>query len=348
MPSRNDAGGIAPELAHGELIRRIRAAGAAWRWRSATCGLLRVSAVAVPAFAAYLVVDALFVLPPAARIAWLLALVLVLAGGLAAWVVRPLLRALDPVAIAARIEAGHPELGEMLESAAELWAKRGTGKAGYSVELIDALVTKAFSDSIAKDFGRPGGGESLGRAARVFGLALALSVAGLVCVGTRLQPALERLSTPFALGEAARTTIEVSPGDATLTSGESLTVLATITGSPGARATLRFEFAGEVAAEREMTTTAGGDLYRATLADVRTGLSYSVAAGDAESRRYKVLVIERPFVSAVRLDYKFPPYSGLLPRTVDEGSGDITALTGTTVGITVTASKPLEIGRAHV
>ncbi|MCK5597419.1 MAG: hypothetical protein KAJ04_08230, partial [Candidatus Eisenbacteria sp.] len=84
-----------------------------------------------------------------------------------------------------------------------------------------------------------------------------------------------------------------------------------------------------------------GAEFRATLVDVRSDLSYSVEVGDASSPTYKVTVVERPFVTSIRLDYHFPRYSGLLPRTVDENNGDITALRGTRVGVRITASKPL-------
>jgi hypothetical protein len=66
-----------------------------------------------------------------------------------------------------------------------------------------------------------------------------------------------------------------------------------------------------------------------------------VFAGEDASPTYAVTVVERPFVTSIRLDYEFPSYSGLLSRTVDENNGDITALRGTRVGVTVTASKPL-------
>jgi hypothetical protein len=86
----------------------------------------------------------------------------------------------------------------------------------------------------------------------------------------------------------------------------------------------------------------GGGARRAVIGAVRAPLRYAVAAGGATSRWYSVEVIDRPFVAGIRLEYEFPAYSGLLPRTVDENTGDITALAGTRVTVTVTPSKPLE------
>jgi hypothetical protein len=82
--------------------------------------------------------------------------------------------------------------------------------------------------------------------------------------------------------------------------------------------------------------------HRAVVVAARAPFRYAVTAGGATSRWYSVEVIDRPFVAGIRLDYEFPFYSGLLPRTVDENSGDITALSGARVTVTVTPSKPLE------
>lgn len=342
--------GSRAEQGHAELLRRIAAAGSRWRRRAAAAGSCRALALVVPALAAEVVADAVTSLPPVVRVAWLGAVALVAAWAGVAFVARPALRRLDAVRIAAEIEARHPELGERLESAAELWEKRGAVRLGYSVELIDALIEKAVGESAGIDFAKAGANIGLGRWGRALGAAVAVSAIALALTGARLGPGLGRLARPLAEDDAPRIVIEVEPGDARLVSGDDLSVTArvrrpdTAPGVPGAALpapVLRFEFDGEAPGEKRMSR--GGDgSFRATLSDVRTSLRYAVAAGDEASRRFKVEVIDRPFVAGIRLDYEFPRYSGLLPRTVDENNGDITALAGTRVTVTVTASKALD------
>ncbi len=353
------------ERGHDELVRRIVAAGRRWRHRAAWTGLLRVLTPALAALAIYLVVDAFVALPRGVRAPILVALAVVTVVGLVALVVRPLLRKIDPVEVASRVEENHPELGESLESSAELWEKRGRGRHGYSVELIDALIEKTVADAAGIDFSTA---RSRGEGRR-WGIAcaavLAAGVLAIVGVGPRLGPALERLAHPFAVAVTPAITISVAPGDATIVSGDDLVVTATVEGLAEDDAVLVYEYEGEAPRERSMTggpteSTDAGDggeravegtdpeggpgrrrPYRATLSDVRTALRYAVHAGEHESAEYAVRVIERPFVTGIRLDYSFPGYSGLLPRTIDENNGDITALAGTSVTVTLMGSKPL-------
>jgi hypothetical protein len=338
------------ERGHAELLRRIGAAGSRWRRRAAAAGAFRTLAFAVPALAGLIVTEAVALLPPAVRVAWLGAVVVGAVWAAAAFVVRPALRRLDAVRIAAEVEAGHPELGELLESAAELWEKRGATRLGYSVELIDALVESAVGESAGIDFTRAGSDFGIVRWGRILGAAAAASAIALALTGARLGPAVGRLAAPFAVDAAPGIVIEVEPGDTTLVSGDDLSVTARVRrpdaapGVPGAALpppVLRFEFEGEAPGEKPMTR-AGDGSFRAALGDVRTPLRYAVAVGDETSRRFSVEVTERPFVAGIRLDYEFPRYSGLLARTVDENNGDITALAGTRVTVTVTASKALD------
>lgn len=310
-------------------------------------GACRALAIVVPALAAEVALDAFLHLPAGVRVAWLVGV-----AALGAWaagrVVRQALARLDPVRIAAEIEARHPELGETIESAAELWEKRGAAKLGYSVELIDALIEKAVADSAGIDFATAGGDAGLRRWGRLLAAAAAVSAVALALPGARLGPAVGRLARPLASGREARVVIEVEPGDATLVSGDDLVVTARVRAAAGAEApapptaapVLQLELEGEAPVDRPMAAADGG-AYRATVPGVRSALRYSVKAGRETSRRFSVRVIDRPFVAGIRLDYEFPRYSGLVPRTVDENSGDITALVGTNVTITVTPSKPV-------
>jgi len=326
---------------HTELLKRIGRAGARWRRRSALAGLLRVVTIALAAFVPYLFADAMRPLPAWLRIAWIGAILLFVVIGALLWIVRPLTRRVDPVRIASEIERDHPQLGEELEAATELWEKRGSGRTGYSIELIEALIAKVIGETAGIDFARSGRVEDLRVWRKRLWVAAAAAAVLLVIAGGRLGPAVGRLGHAFTVPEVPTVEIAVEPGDATLVSGEDLTITATVDGPASGAAVLRFERDGELPAERQMTG-AGEQAYRAVVADVRADLRYAVAVPEAESPWYDVSVVERPFVTGIRLEYEYPRYTGLLPRTIDENNGDITALRGTSVRMTVSASKPLE------
>jgi hypothetical protein len=332
---------------HQELVRRIRLAGNRWRRRNGAMGLLRVAATAAASFALVVGLEALVGLPPVVRV-----MLLALAGGavIAAallWVVRPFALRVDAVDLAARIEETAPELGERLESSAELWSKRGVGHHGYSVELIDALIMRTLAEAAGLDFRIAPGPLTLRRTLIAAGGVVLAALIVVAALGPRVAPAMARLARPLDAPRRQAVTISVGPGDTTLVAGDDLEVTATIGGPFRGVARLNYEFEGEEPSDIEMVATEVAETGEeglpriATLRDVRTPLTYSVEADGAASPTYSVSVVERPYVTGVRLDYDYPGYTGLLPRSVDENNGDITALRGTSVTVTITSSKPL-------
>ena len=335
------------EHGHRELVRRIRAAGDRWKRQAALVGLLRLAATMVGVLTLLAVLEAKFVLPPAVRVAWLAVALLLLVGGAWLWVVRPLARSVDAVELAARVEERLPQFGERLESSAELWDKRGTGRHGYSVELIDALILRTVAEAAGVEFRVAPRPEYTRRVVRVSAVVILVAAAGLAALGSSLSPSLARLMHPLDVPDTPSVRFRVDPGDVTLVSGDDLNVTASVEGPFRGLPTLVFEFDGESPSSLAMTpgeVAAPGDTglqVGATLPDIRSGLLYSVRAGEHSSDTYTVSVVDYPFVTSIRLDYEFPRYSGLLPRAVDENSGDITALRGTNVEVTITTSKPL-------
>jgi methyl-accepting chemotaxis protein len=352
------------EQKHTELVAVIAGIWRRSRRHVAFTGLIRALVRPLAVATLILLVDSLLLLPMWLRATGVLLILVSLGAGAALWFIRPLSRRFDAVSVAAQIESKFPDLGERLESATELWDKRGAGRHGYSTALIDALVMETASEIAGVDLSSAARGSGRRRAARTLGLTVLASAVILVALGSRVGPAAERLLHPFARVERISVGIAVEPGDTELVAGESLIVTAVITGPAEAPATLVFQFKGEAVLEREMReageTVVGrgtmeqeetdeavrqespGRRYEASLIDVRTPLTYSITAGDLQSPWFRVNVLERPFVSNIRLDYAFPAYSGLVPRTVDENNGDIAALRGSEVTVTIAAGKPLE------
>lgn len=327
---------------HAELVARIGAAGRRWRREAALVGAARVLWPLLLALSVLLALEGFVGLPPVVRLTLLTAAAVFLTLGSAAWVVAPLAKKLDPVAIAAEIERAHPHLGERLESSAELWNKRGAGRHGYSVELIDALIVRTLADAAGLDFGAALSPGERSRAVRATVAAAIVAAAVLGLLGQRRGPAVGRLLHPLAAVAERVVEIDVEPGDVTVVSGDDVEVTAKASGPVDGTPVLSLRFDGEQATAKTMRQeSAAPPSFRATISDVRSDAQYSVLAGDAVSESYTITVLERPYITGLRLDYEYPSYSGLLARTVDENNGDITALAGTRVSVSVSASKPL-------
>src|SRR5205807_2307690 len=74
------------------------------------------------------------------------------------------------------------------------------------------------------------------------------------------------------------------------------------------------------------------DPWQTTLRNVQQDVLYYLTGGDAESVQYHLDVLAAPMVTAVTLDYDFPPYTGTPKRTQVEG-GNVEAIEGTIVTV---------------
>jgi hypothetical protein len=74
------------------------------------------------------------------------------------------------------------------------------------------------------------------------------------------------------------------------------------------------------------------DKYEATLFDVAAPVEYFVEALGVRSALYMVKVADMPYVQKLELEYRFPAYTGLQPRKIEDG-GDIAVLRGTEIHV---------------
>ena len=136
----------------------------------------------------------------------------------------------------------------------------------------------------------------------------------------------------------------VQPGDTTIRQGGRLDVTAQIVGFEPGSVTIHAKFESSVDWERApMGPQLQGSGYEFAFSTVREPLRYYVEAGRLRSREFIVGVVEMPNVENIRLEYEYPAWSGLDPVVQDPG-GDIAAVPGTQVAITLTTDKELEGG----
>ncbi len=93
----------------------------------------------------------------------------------------------------------------------------------------------------------------------------------------------------------------------------------------------------------------GSYRYAAELPDTSSGLSqdstYYITAGDAISPVYQIHVSTTPTITVERVEYKYPAYTELEPRSI-ERQGDLQAIEGTSVTLHARASH--DIKKANV
>ena len=148
--------------------------------------------------------------------------------------------------------------------------------------------------------------------------------------------------------------LQVEPGDSKVTQGSVLEIKAQVRGLQAIDTVqVRYETNdGQLVDQRiPMEAETEGLFYRLRLGSGSNGihqdLRYWVEAGDAVAGPYAITIQPIPLVAIDRVEYLFPAYTRLAPRTVP-GDGRIEAIEGTRVTIHGRSNQPLQKARVEI
>lgn len=328
-----------------KLLRIVRSVRRRWRLRV----FLRGAAVTLAAaFAAFFLssfgIDR-FRFDEGAVLAFRIVTWAAVAG--AAWwtLLRPLLRRIPDERVALYLEEHEPSLEAALLTAVEAVEEDGSG-ASASPALRRRLVERAAEACREVEDGRRVERAALRRAtgwlAGVTTLVVAVTLAGPAFLG-QAGPLLLR---PWATADAASPyAIDVDPGNVRVPRGGDQKVSAGLRGFEAAVVELAVRREEGAAWERRpMTRAAETGRFEAFLFDLQEPAEYLVEAAGVRSPLFRIEVADLPYAERIDLEYRFPAYTGLPPRTVEDG-GDVVVLRGTEVELSVTPTIPTPAGR---
>ncbi len=246
----------------------------------------------------------------------------------------PMRRRITDVQIAQYVEEHYPQLQDSLVTAVEF----GHGASGTS-GILDLLIRDALARSNRLDFSVFARGKQIavyglpGAAAFVLLLSLVLWGPGI------FQYGFNSLYMPWTQASSeARQRIAVTPGNLEVAKGVDQLIKASLVGFD-ARDVKLFTSPGQgaswTAVPMEPEEKGSGFVY--LIVELQSSLRYYVEARGVRSETYTLTVNDLPRVAKIGLRYTFPAYSGMPPQIVDNG-GDISALKGTRVDLTVRLS----------
>jgi hypothetical protein len=139
--------------------------------------------------------------------------------------------------------------------------------------------------------------------------------------------------------------IDVTPGNTKIPRGTDQNVKAKLLGFSFGEATLMVRTDPEGQFER-VPLVAGTEAgsFEGMLFHVEKSSDYYVESNGVRSTTFKMDVVELPTVDKLAMEYRFPAYTGLEPRTVDPG-GDVAAIKGTDVRLKITPTMATPGGR---
>ena len=237
--------------------------------------------------------------------------------------------------VALYLEEHEPSLQAAVLSAIEE-AKKGerAARPDHSPELVRRMIESAAEKVRAIDMGRAVEQQQLQRSSGLLITAVVVALLLFVFGPAYLRYGLSALWPVFGSVEASTPyQIEVLPGDATVARGADQTVNARLIGFESDDVNVFIRSSPNTPFEQlPLIPVDDSDMFEAVLFDLQEATDYFIESVGVQSSTFTLDVIDLPYVERLELEYYFPAYTGLEPRTVEDG-GDIAVLEGTEVRI---------------
>ncbi len=322
-----------------DVIRDVRRR---WRFRL----LLRGAAIALAAgFAIFLLstfgIDRLRFADPAVTafriVLWVGVIVLV-----SLFIVRPLLRRVSDQQVALYLEEHEPTLESAVLSAVDEVGADAAQARGLRRRLLEVAVERARRVERGRRIEREGLKHS---SAWLGGVATAVLLIALFGPGFQ-GTAGSLLLSPWKTADAANPyAIDVQPGDILIPRGSDQEITAFTRGFETDEVEIAVQRGESETWERfRMVPSDAGEGFEILLFDLNEPTTYSVESEGVRSGVYTIDVADLPYVDRIDLEYRFPSYTGLAPRTVED-AGDIAVLRGTEVRLNITPTIPTHAGQ---
>ena len=283
---------------------------------------------------------------PTAIIAFRLIAFLVFAALVVVGFVRPLRRRVSDGQVALYLEEKDPTLEAAILSAIESVPAVDGSDHGPSPMLVDRLVDQAIDKCRTLEDGLTIERANLRKQGYLLaGIAVAATL--LITFGPAfLRSGMSALLIISRSAEAASPyKIEVTPGNAKFPRGMDQNVKAKLLGFTSPEATLMFRTDPAGSFERvPLVASTEPASFEGVLFHVEKSADYYVESNGVRSPTFKMDVVDLPTVDKLAMEYRFPAYTGLEPRTVEPG-GDVAAIKGTDVRLKITPTMATPGGR---
>jgi hypothetical protein len=266
-------------------------------------------------------------------------------------VLLPLFRRVSDQQVALYIEEHNPELQQAVLSAVEAGREGSddTVKPDISPDLIRKLVASAVEQCESSDTGRQIEHRRIQKTSGAAVVFAAIGMSAIILGPSFLRHGGSLLLNPWGSAKAASPYfINVQPGDTTVARGADQTINATLGGFDSERVEIAVKAVGNQEWQRwPMAFDEESSAHSYMLFDLQDESHYFVESSGVRSDIFRLEVVDLPFVERIDLEYRFPAYTGLAPRVVEDG-GDIAALKGTEVTLTITPTVRVAGGRIRI
>jgi len=334
---------------YAELQSRILDARRVWKrslfWTGSAIVLIGILAFLVGES----IIDLLMPLPSPVRIVLLAGIVGATLYLLYKHLIQPLRAALTLRDIALNVEQRHPNLEDRLVSAIQFGDRESDDP--IEAHMLQRLLEDTTERIKSIDFKAT---VDHSKTRKYVGIAtLVIAVCGLMTLlfPIETKTSLMRIFVPWEKTDPVLTTkVQVSPGNARILRGKSLPIEVIVTGKDADKVVLTYfdqdtpPTTENEGSKQEISMLQNPEDKRGfgyEIFNIETDLEYYVVANETTSERYTVEVFEMPRVEEISVSYTYPEYTNLNP-VVQQGSGDIQAVIGTSAEIRITTNKAIQ------
>ena len=332
-----------------ELQSKILDARRVWKrslfWTGAAIVIIGLLAILVGES----IIDWLMPLPSTVRVVMLVGIVAAVVYLLYRHIIQPLKASLTLRDVALNVEEKHPNLEDRLVSAVQFGSRESDDP--IESHMLQRLLEDTTKRIKGIDFKAT---IDHSRTRKYVGIAvLVIAACGLLTLlfPTEIQTSLMRVLVPWEKTKPILSTkVDVSPGNARILIGKSLPIDVIVTGKSADKATLTYyskdnpPTADSDGSKKEINMLQNPDDKRGfayELFNIESEMEYYVTVNETISDRYTIEVFEMPRVVDISVEYTYPEYTGLTP-VVQQGSGDVQAVVGSTAEIRITANKAIQ------
>jgi len=322
-------------------------------------GVIIFGAISLLSIAAVALIELAFRLDVTGRTILFWALVSFVMLLLSWHVIQPLLRSLgilrqvNDFTLANHVGHFFPQIRDRLLNLLQLRKEIETGTSLYSPELVDASFVDLADNIQGLDFLQSVDVAPVRRSIRLFGLSVVGALLFLAANSSSLLGSLYRVVRfTQAFTPPPAFTFEVFPGNKEITKGQSVEVRVKVHAAALSipeiqERTLELLWRADGQRDFELARLRADSMgtYTNVLQSVRISTEYFAQLSGVSSHHYRLTVIDRPIIRSFQVRLDFPSYTKLPPRVQDEFAGEISALPGTRISMSGTASKDLERGR---
>lgn len=265
------------------------------------------------------------------------------------YLIKPIRASLTTRDVALNVEQNHPELEDRLVSAVQFGSRETEDP--IEQHMLHRLVNDTTERIKGIDFKATIDHSRTRKFAAIATLVIAGCCLIAVLFPTETKTSLKRIFIPWEKTDPILTTkIEVSPGNARILTGKSLQIQAHVTGKSAEKVVLNYhpkdavltEDNGEILQQINMVQTPDDKReFAYEVFNIDADMQYYVSANEKTSEKFTVEVFEMPRIDEVSVSYTYPEYTNLKP-VVQQGSGDIQAVVGSTAEIRMTANKVIQ------